>query len=720
MIPAWKPARLLLIATLMGLLGIILAIWLALQPPWLGLDLRASAQASGGVDIVGVTPHGPAAALQPGRLLALGHGGQRLELDALDLTPDPDQLTSYAEVRRFFQRQTEISNMLAGATLQLVWQGADGDIHDTRVTPEPRPLGALPGLLWFEFACALGGGLIASWVFVLRPQDLAARLFAVTGWTMFVAISVNAVYVNRELAMSGDLLHGLDILNHGAAFLYGCALIDLLLCYPQPLLAPRHLLWAPVVFVPWWLLDAVGMWPDQAWGVDLPLIVQILIVSLLSGVHWHRSRRQPLARAALRWFLLSFLLSSWLFVFTTIGPMLLGQPALIPIGYAAGFLLLIYLSLALGISRYRIFELDQWSYRILLTVVSAVAVAGLDLLLVWILHLDPLFSLGWALFIGGWLYFPFRQWLWQRMAGRPVAQLEVVLPDLIGIAFTVSAEGREQRWQHLLRRLFEPLLVAAHNATLAYSQLADDGLALQIPACGGLQARELRYAGQGKRLFNPRDVAFAQALCTLLAEAAANRDAYERGASEERRRVYSDLHDDIGAKLLSLVVGAESPQRADTARAALQDLRDVVTHSSRDPVPLSEWLADWRAEMEGRLSAAGLNLVWRQAFDLPLVVVAPPTAMHLGRILREGASNVLRHAQASTLTVAIQSLSGELDISMTDDGRGLPEPIQRPGKGLINMRKRAEQLGGGIVWQSAQPRGCEVRLRVALAKIGEE
>jgi signal transduction histidine kinase len=234
-----------------------------------------------------------------------------------------------------------------------------------------------------------------------------------------------------------------------------------------------------------------------------------------------------------------------------------------------------------------------------------------------------------------------------------------------------------------------------------------------------MHSRELRYASEGKRLFTLVDAEFAQALCDLMAQAANSRDAYERGAVEERGRVYRDLHDDIGAKLLSLVIGAENPDRADLARSALHDLRDVVSHNGRGPVPLNDLLADWRTEMDGRLTAAGLNLIWRQPYNLPDALVGSGPAMHLGRILRESTSNVLRHAKAATLTVAIQSEAGQLQIELEDDGLGLSEIIPRPGKGLINMRKRAEQLGGDIDWQSVQPQGCAVRLHVSMERLGE-
>jgi hypothetical protein len=131
-------------------------------------------------------------------------------------------------------------------------------------------------------------------------------------------------------------------------------------------------------------------------------------------------------------------------------------------------------------------------------------------------------------------------------------------------------------------------------------------------------------------------------------------DAAERW-SAERERIYGDLHDDLGARLLSLVIGAESPRQADLARTALADLRDVVSRSASraagEPAALVDLLGDWRAEIEQRAAAAGLHLTWAQEPEEPALALSPDDALNLGRILREAVTNVLRHASASRLSV---------------------------------------------------------------------
>lgn len=198
-----------------------------------------------------------------------------------------------------------------------------------------------------------------------------------------------------------------------------------------------------------------------------------------------------------------------------------------------------------------------------------------------------------------------------------------------------------------------------------------------------------------------------------LAESYQRRSLLERetAAAEERERIYRNLHDDIGAKLLSLAIRAKTPQDADIVRSALQDLRDVVSRSAQADAPLSDLLADWRAEIVGRCAAAKLRLAWNQPDELPDRNMTAAEALNLGRILRESLSNVLRHAEASSVVVSVHFADSRYQIALEDDGCGRPGLPGTPGRGMRNMQARAAQLGGQIEWIWGE-RGCRVLMRL--------
>src|SRR3546814_19745644 len=66
-----------------------------------------------------------------------------------------------------------------------------------------------------------------------------------------------------------------------------------------------------------------------------------------------------------------------------------------------------------------------------------------------------------------------------------------------------------------------------------------------------------------------------------------------------------DLHDDIGAKLTTLVHALEKPEHADLVRAVVQDFRDIVSRTQQDACTLLEALAQMREETEQRLDEIG-------------------------------------------------------------------------------------------------------------------
>lgn len=201
-----------------------------------------------------------------------------------------------------------------------------------------------------------------------------------------------------------------------------------------------------------------------------------------------------------------------------------------------------------------------------------------------------------------------------------------------------------------------------------------------------------------------------------LQDSYARRAQMERqsAAHAERERIYGDLHDDIGAMLLSLAIRAKDPHDADLARSALRNLRDVVSQAGQTQIPLVDLLADWRAEIVGRLSDAGLHLRWEQPDDLPSVAVSATAALNLGRILREAISNIVRHARAQQVQVSIvarDSGGPGYCITIVDDGRAASGG---PGRGMRNMQSRAGLLGARISWDFGE-QGCRVCVDVPAA-----
>jgi signal transduction histidine kinase len=186
----------------------------------------------------------------------------------------------------------------------------------------------------------------------------------------------------------------------------------------------------------------------------------------------------------------------------------------------------------------------------------------------------------------------------------------------------------------------------------------------------------------------------------------------EQAAARERERIYRDLHDDLGARLLSLVYHAQDTAQATLAREALAELRTVVAASQVPGAALSEIAPDWAVEAELLAEAAGC------AVDIVLAGDAYIDARlryHLDRIVRELVANALEHGAARHIAIDARVHAGTLTLKVSDDGRGFDVArAGHTGNGLRGVRLRAEECGGSVQWASSADDGTRCTLRVPL------
>ena len=713
------PSRWLFAAFAYALVTAALTVAASLQTPWLGLTLAATEEKVRVVASQGPSTAIPAGAtllaLQAGMHTGSAHpGAAEVPLQAEDLIEEPDVMGTYAQIDGFFARQQQIYDLLAQPQVRLRFE-VGGMVSTTTATPQARPISTLPLLFWFQLAVSVTGCLIACWVWVLRPHDWGARMFGLTGLLFPLFAMPAAVYSGRELALPGNLFFALNALNHWGSLMFGAAFGAIFMAHPRPLVRPVHLLWLFGVFNLWWLANVLRIAPSPATGMQLAVVTEMLLAMGFATVQWRKSRGDPLARASLRWFILSLMVGSGLFILLIITTAMLGWLPPMPQGYAFGFFLFIYVGIALGLRRYRLFQLDEWAFRMLLWLGGALAVVAVDALLILALDWSAGPALGASLWVCGALYFPARQWLWQRLAHRPGMQLHELMPDVVRIAFQPSRRAQEDAWQELLRRIFDPLhLQTAPDFSPPQAQIQEGGLSLCVPACGGLSASHLSYPARGQRLFSTQDATFVNALTHLLNEAEGSRDAQERGARDERRRIARDMHDDVGARLLMLIHRAQSPELTDLARAAMNDLRTALNVMDAHAIPWADALADWRAEASARCDAAGVALEW-SAPHHPDGELASRQKSVIERALRESITNALKHGEPRTLDISVNLHADHLDLRVRNDGPATRPDQWAEGRGLRGMRHRLEEYGARLEVRTLPDGRTEVALHLPLA-----
>ncbi|WP_320669901.1 sensor histidine kinase [Patulibacter defluvii] len=207
----------------------------------------------------------------------------------------------------------------------------------------------------------------------------------------------------------------------------------------------------------------------------------------------------------------------------------------------------------------------------------------------------------------------------------------------------------------------------------------------------------------------------------LVHEARSQRLALARGAvADERLRIGRDMHDLLGHTLLAITVKSELARqlvRADPDRAT-QEIAEVEQTARRALAEVRETVAGYRAprlieevDAATRIARASGVAVVADVGDLEGLPREVEAA--LGWAVREGVSNVLRHAAARRVQLRVAVGDREAALEVVDDGRG-PGAEGEPGSGLAGLRERIAALDGAVTTGVAATGGFRLLVRVPL------
>ena len=193
----------------------------------------------------------------------------------------------------------------------------------------------------------------------------------------------------------------------------------------------------------------------------------------------------------------------------------------------------------------------------------------------------------------------------------------------------------------------------------------------------------------------------------------------EQVTQQERKRIAADLHDDLGAKLLTIVHTSDSERISTLAREALEEMRLSVRGLTGKPVKLIDALGDWRAEVVSRLQQAGVEGEWQAPSDELPQTLSARAYVQTTRILREAVSNIIKHSAASRCSIRCSLASGDFHLKIQDNGKGIPLELDGRmdrGHGMTSMKHRAKQLQGQCLVESGPGYGTVIRLTIPLEK----
>ncbi len=199
---------------------------------------------------------------------------------------------------------------------------------------------------------------------------------------------------------------------------------------------------------------------------------------------------------------------------------------------------------------------------------------------------------------------------------------------------------------------------------------------------------------------------------------------------QERMQIGMELHDNVqqilAGSLLTLDYAKSQFDDRVSALEALQDVKGYVNEGIHELRRLSHQLAPAMRTPEGladkinelvssmnagnrlfvEVDADGLNATEDEELELAFY-----------RIVQEQLSNILKHAEATRVSILLRQMEDGLFLSIRDDGKGFDPAAKAPGIGLENIRRRAAALNGELKILSSPGKGCELMLQVTYADL---
>ncbi|MGG9962083.1 tetratricopeptide repeat-containing sensor histidine kinase [Ferruginibacter sp. SUN106] len=197
----------------------------------------------------------------------------------------------------------------------------------------------------------------------------------------------------------------------------------------------------------------------------------------------------------------------------------------------------------------------------------------------------------------------------------------------------------------------------------------------------------------------------------------------------ERKRIATDLHDNIGAYASAICADVEKiagnvlsnntislQNLQQHSQEIINSLRDTIWVLNKDNITvtgLSDRIKNYISKLQSTYNQTHISLHEKIEKDARL---SSKIALNIFRIIQEAVHNALKHSGAGNIDVSISSNSNIM-IAVTDDGKGMEQANGSVGNGLINMKTRAKEIDMELTIESAKNQGTVLLLQSNTTKL---
>ncbi len=200
---------------------------------------------------------------------------------------------------------------------------------------------------------------------------------------------------------------------------------------------------------------------------------------------------------------------------------------------------------------------------------------------------------------------------------------------------------------------------------------------------------------------------------------------------KERSRISRDMHDEVGSSLSKISILSElAKQKAkdpelkgdvekisESASEVVDNISEIIWAINPKNDTLDNLLAYIREYTGETLEMKNIDYKIELPYDIPPLAISAEARRNIFLVIKEALNNTVKYAQANMVNIFVELSNNRLEITVKDNGIGFDIKDTRMfGNGLINMKKRIEDVRGEFKLDSKTGSGTEIRLSLKLGR----
>lgn len=606
-------------------------------------------------------------------------------------------------LRSYLDEHEEIYKILQSPSL-IINIGRQSEFRIT--TSKPNGISHLPMEFWLIRLVNALALLICVFVWIYKPNTPESYLMVLAGLGYYFFGLFYSITVGSELTMApGEFENNINSqlisLN-----VFALNFASLLLLYPKKIfgLKVNTLLYLAFTLV---TLSNLRLLPDMPLhAFFFQFFIVYVICFSIACYQWYINKRNPINKAATIVMQLALLIPAWIIIFLYLLPVIYDEKPIVNHFISHLVISLMFFGWAISILKFRLFEVERWWFRSWLWVVSTILIICMDFILIYLFDWSKELTTALTVIIVGFIYFPIRQIIFSKTLSMNEPSLqESIIKYFEKNNASNNLKDYDLIWLNLLNDIFNEFRSERFDGSIKRPEINDNGLHLYVNSLFKDKHYKLSGKQQGNRLFNKKDAKFCQALFKVVSSITHSDIEKQKVRLHERKRVMDDLHDNLGAMLLTMTYNADSKPDREQAQNALRLLRDTVYFSSNEEdVYFLDLVNRCRAELEERLKNKSTNHNWKISIPHELKLNSEQS-LAISYVLREAFTNAIKHAAPDCIDVIILIRNWKVSIKIINDNSDMSNKWEG-GVGINSIKRRCKSINAHCKWNVDVGKTC--------------